>query len=87
MNFETAMKLEITEGIPGNAVAYMKLINNTDLIGWSEERWEKARTVYYIVVPDQKSAWLHDIYKNRCGYNLIKSKLYLEKLYFLSTKN
>lgn len=74
MNFEESMKISFLDNNPGNVSAYIKLhecISKTKK--WKEEDWINARTLYYRKVSNPGSAWLHDIYKNRCFYDINKA--------------
>jgi fibrillarin-like rRNA methylase len=57
-------------GIPGNATVYINLIENTDAIKWDISQWEWARVFYNNSTEYPNDAWLWDIYKNKCQYDI-----------------
>lgn len=81
--FDQAMLLPFLDGVPGNAAAYVKIQEDfPHTLKWNEDDWVMLRISYYCgVIKDPKSAWLHDIYKNRCLYNVGKTVKMLEDLY------
>lgn len=74
MEFEEAMKIPFLDENPGNAAAYIKLNNCIPQVKrWTENDWVAARIVYYMSVSNPAPAWLHDVYKNRCLYDIQKT--------------
>jgi len=81
MKFEEALKLPWVEGVPGNAAALVKLFDEVeDVREWHDGDWLGMRMVYYSMIEDPCSAWLHDIYKYRCKFDIEKMYEYLEDL-------
>ena len=72
VTFTDALKLEFLDGIPGNAAAYVKLHEEIeDVSTWEYEIWFNLRLAYYCgAILQPTSAWLHDMYKNRCLYDV-----------------
>ena len=81
MKFDEAMMLPWVDGVPGNAAAMVKLYEQMNGVSeWYDFDWIGMRMVYYTLIEDAGSAWLHDIYKNRCNYNVKDTYEYLENL-------
>lgn len=71
VTFLDAMNIDFLDSVPGNAAAYVKLRELEEVEEWDHETWFNMRLAYYCgAVDNPKSAWLHDIYKNRCLYDL-----------------
>jgi len=71
MNYEEAINtIYFLEGIPGNATVYINLIKNTDAGEWDISQWELARGLYTISTKNPNDAWLWDIYKNKCQFDI-----------------
>jgi hypothetical protein len=69
MNFDEVLLLTYIQGIPGNAIVYMFLVEYQEFKEWSDNDWIKAKNTYYSTFTNPAIAWLHDIYKNRCKYD------------------
>ena len=83
MKFNEVMELPFIENNVGNATAYIKLSEEIkDVSNWRYSDWIAACCAYYSTVDKPSSAWLHDIYKNRCKYNVKEMYDYLYNLSF-----
>ena len=67
---EAINNISFLEGIPGNASVYINLIENTDASRWDIIQWEWARVFYNNSTANPNDAWLWDIFKNKCDYNI-----------------
>ena len=67
------------EGIPGNATVYINLIENTEAGKWDSSQWEWARVFYNNSTENPNDAWLWDIYKNKCQYDIERTYSLLVK--------
>jgi hypothetical protein len=86
MSFNNALKLPFLDNVPGNAAAYVKLNECIpELQDWADENWQAAKIMYYMTVPNPGSAWLHDVYKNKCKYNIHKTYKFIHELLEKST--
>ena len=82
--FDEAMLLPFLDDYPGNAAAYVKIREDFPRThDWTNEDWTNIRMVYYCVMKDPISAWLHDIYKNKCLYDTSETVKVLDILYKL----
>ena len=83
MNFQQVLELPFIENNVGNASAYIKIteeIKNSR--EWRDTDWLAACCAYYSTVDKPSPAWLHDIYKNRCKYNVRSTYDYIYNLSF-----
>ena len=69
------------DGVPGNAAAYVRLHDGIpSLVHWTSADWCTAYVAYYAYVKDPGTAWLHDIYKNRCEYDIDRTYDFILRL-------
>jgi len=70
MSFDDTLQLKFIEGIPGNAIVYLLIIEDDEIKDWTDEDWINTKNNYYKKVEDPQIAWLHDLFKNRCKYKI-----------------
>lgn len=88
MNFGEVMELAFIENNVGNATAYIKLSEEIENVRkWRDTDWIAACCAYYSTVEKPSTAWLHDIYKNRCKYNVRETYDYVYNLSFNISSN
>lgn len=79
---EQVLKLPCIDNNIGNATVYVKLLDEyLDCMSkWGDKEWFYAHTAYYTTVHKPSSAWMHDIYKNRCDYNIKDTYTFINNL-------
>ena len=69
------------DGIPGNIVAYIRLNEAfPEVITWKESEWLAVYRAFYTKIENPGSAWLHDIYKNHCEYDIDRTYRFISDL-------